>query len=324
MAPPTTTPSLSRLQEAQMNKDLASLVSFARKEFSSLSKGSLTDLLFLCEKALLGDGKVGGVSKTSVVFHMSLALSSHGSQASQAMINAFREAWRVEFPVSVQGRVGEKLTGALKQFKAEKEAKRKPNPRIEPADKTDPLGEFAFSEEREDVPLEPDSSEEKRLYGELSNHFLEGSTAGEHEANLIRSFLVQGLYRDFFCPPELGEILYRGMGVSKKWLETALEGEIPTEYDDSGVDVRCVFKPKPGIGITSWTGDHEIACQFSNTSGKEVEYGVVLHAHAGENRNRFARVPSEDDLEGGLSVSHEHEVIGLGEIKVFRVEWWMF
>ena len=196
------------------------------------------------------------------------------------------------------------------------------NKRITPAQEFEPLGRWAFSEAREDVPWEQNTTEEDTLYSELQRHFKNGSTMSVELSDLVSSFIDRDLYGDYFTPAEQGETLYRGMLVTKEWLSRAL-GDEPLENTGS-LNSGFTFKPYSGIGTTSWTSDKKTSSSFSRIANdkhnRTHEFGVVLTARVRDNHSKFVRVMDESH-EGGLSLRLEHEVLGLGDISVRKLEW---
>jgi hypothetical protein len=226
----------------------------------------------------------------------------------------FSRLW-LRLPNEVQGNLGKFIRDALAT-----KPRKNINTEITPAQESDPLGRWAFAEDREDVPWEEDTPKESHLFHELGRHYVNGSTMSEPDADLIKTFLSHGLYADYFIPCKQDE-LYRGINVSEDWLKGALgeqrfEIEI-TQSSEGECSGNFTFVPYSGIGATSWTGVESVARGFSKN---RKEYDVVLFALVSDNPDRFCSCP-EDDVPGGVAVSGESEFLGLGEIKIYKFSW---
>jgi hypothetical protein len=199
--------------------------------------------------------------------------------------------------------------------------RRKPNPEITPASENAPLGRWAFSQERVDVPFEVDTQEEKRLRSEFVRHFLVGGTMQEKDAQLIKSFLESGLYSDFFMKYDSGT-LYRGMRVSGEYLARALGVENTHGLKKTGrkrVEGSLKFVPYDGRPITSWSEDASVSEKFSKESrGVGLDHGVFITARA--SGGTFFTVP-EEDTPGGLSLEGESEALAIGPVEIIEIEW---
>ena len=199
--------------------------------------------------------------------------------------------------------------------------RRKPDPGISPARDNSPLGKWAFSQERVDVPFEPNTQEEKRLRAEFVRHFLVGGTMQEKDAALIKSFLDQGLYSDFFMKYGSGT-LYRGMRVSGEYLARALGVETLSGLKKTGrkkVENGLKFVPNPGRPITSWSEDASVSEKFSKESrGVGLDHGVLVTARG--SGGIFFTVP-EENTPGGLSLEGESEVLAIGPVEIIEIEW---
>lgn len=199
--------------------------------------------------------------------------------------------------------------------------RRKPDPGITPARDDSPLGKWAFSQERVDVPFEPNTQEEKRLRAEFVRHFLVGGTMQEKDAQLIKGFLESGLYSDFFMKYGSGT-LYRGMRVTGEYLARALGVKDLSGLKKTGrkkVENGLKFVPHEGRPITSWSEDASVSEKFSKESrGIGLDHGVLVLARG--SGGTFFTVP-EEDTPGGLSLEGESEVLAIGPVEIIEIEW---
>lgn len=204
----------------------------------------------------------------------------------------------------------EKLSKGLSKFSdAEEEA---------PADA--PLGRFAFPLKRRGLPPEPDTAEEKKLFQALDAHFNDNLKLNKKAAAQIEDFLAQGLYPQVFSPPEEGEV-FRGMGVSKQWLAKALSVSIKDIPKKGNQEISMTYSPKTG-GVSSWTTSKTVSSKFSDSSDKYNVVSVTLHARVSDNPNKFISGPEHlYKLDYIAQFANEKEVIGLGDIVVYKISW---
>jgi hypothetical protein len=112
--------------------------------------------------------------------------------------------------------------------------------------------------------------------------------------------------------------LLRGMVLTKE----ALTKFLGKEVGENGSYENCIFTPKQGAYVSSWTTETKIAEIYSALFNKAQPYGVVLTAYATDNPNCFVACPNGlYKVKGFDQFSGEQEYLGLGEIKVARVEW---
>lgn len=185
------------------------------------------------------------------------------------------------------------------------------------ADLDDPLGRIAFAPARKGAPYEPDTSLEKKLGKAIENHFEGINMLSPEMAQLIRDLMSQGLYPSMFAEPTVG-IVYRGMNLEGRgvaWLKKMAGGELIGKK--GMLDVSMNYKPKRGAA--SWTTSKKVAEGFFSTG---VDYHIILHARVEDNPGMFL------SAEKGLYKTDfaerfvdEREAIGLGTIRVFRIEW---
>lgn len=186
------------------------------------------------------------------------------------------------------------------------------------------LGRIAFGSERSDVPYEVDTPREDALSTSLYSHFSSAEELERNDADLLQSFMKKGWYSDVFHPPA-SKVVYRGLGVSGVWLRRALRLDSKELLDDKGTsDASFLYRPRPPAASSSWTTSPAVAWDFASKQvGRfDVEWRVVLHASTSDNNDSFIAG------EGGLyrvdnfrSYDGEDEVLGLGQIHVFKVEW---
>jgi hypothetical protein len=238
--------------------------------------------------------------------------------------NDFKRLWP-RLAENIKGNFASILQSAWESFLSHIKTNRDINKRITPAQESDPLGRWAFAEERSDVPWEQNTNGEDTLYTELQRHFKNGSTLSVELSDMISSFIERDLYPDYFTPADTRETLYRGMLVKREWLEAAIGSSDTTQPQQGSITKKFVFKPYAGVGTTSWTSDKKTSSSFSrvqvdNKHDRSHEFSVVLTASVKDNTSKFVRVP-DDSNEGGLSLRLEHEVLGLGDIHVKKLEW---
>lgn len=187
-----------------------------------------------------------------------------------------------------------------------------------------PLGRFAFPKYRRGLPPEPDTPLEVKLFNALEDHVVRNSKLNAKEAMWIEDLLAKGLYPSVFSPPDSSEV-FRGMKVSRQWLAKFLGVAGAAQVPKSGErEVDTVFKPKNGGG-SSWTMDDAISNRFSTKRSVLKTPGsvsVTLCAKVADNPNKFVTGPGHlYQLDYIAGFSDEAEVIGLGDINVYKIVW---
>lgn len=186
------------------------------------------------------------------------------------------------------------------------------------APKGSPMGQIAFATSRPKKPYELNTDVESDLLHALEDHF-EGSTPLKAKnVKKIRDFIANGWYSDTFKVPD-SDTLYRGMAVSESWLQEKLGID---ELDDSGSEEVDYSYGKPSE-TSSWTDELRIAKKFSLDAADDIRkpYMVVMHALSSDNPNSFIDCRGLYDLIELERYSEESECMGLGSIKVFKIEW---
>lgn len=183
-----------------------------------------------------------------------------------------------------------------------------------------PLGRIAFAPHRleKSVPkTEVDTDREHDLYRALERHIDFNTKLTKDDTDFIKSLMKKGYYQNMFKPPEV-ERLYRGMNIPARWLRKIL-GLGPNDpiRPKGSADVSFRYRPRSG-NATSWTKSKKVSRGFGGIG----MYSVVFTAFTSDNPNSFL------DLNGGIynvdpfhDMAGEKEIIGMGPIRVSKVEW---
>jgi hypothetical protein len=178
-----------------------------------------------------------------------------------------------------------------------------------------PLGKFAFSPMRPEVPLEKNTAVENELQAAIERHVSQNKKLSAGHARLLRTFIHNNWYSALFTEPE-ASVVFRGMSVSEKYLKNILGpdyGEIPVRGKEY---VDWVFEPREST--SSWTTSKELAGDF--TVGEDY-YGVTLIAMVHDNPDKFVDMRHLYSLKFLRGWEHEKEIIGVGSIKIIAVQW---
>lgn len=178
----------------------------------------------------------------------------------------------------------------------------------------DPLGRIAFANDRRGMPQELDTALEEKLRRALVDHFEGYKLLSPENAQIIQGFIAQGLYPSIFSEPST-PIVVRGMSVSQGWLTKALKRKPEAR---GKADVNFKFVPK--MGASSWTSSKKVAQGF-HLLGADID--IIMCASVDDNQGKFvsagAGLYSTDFVSSRFK--EEKEAIGLGSIKVFKIEW---
>lgn len=207
-----------------------------------------------------------------------------------------------------------------------------------------PLGKIAFDPQRKDSAgrkrgeIEPNTEIEddiyKRIMGYVSTNY---AKSDPHIDDVLRQVIASGEYSDMIKPPDQSYV-YRGMGVDEETMKTFIGAEDlldvreePWIMDNMVKIYDRSFLLNPGLtnlsrALSSWTTEIEVARRFSfprseSRGDGSGGFAVVLYASPAENPSAFLDISGMYNLKGVGSFSHEKEVIGIGEIKVSKVEY---
>lgn len=199
------------------------------------------------------------------------------------------------------------------------------------------LGDVEFSQHRTDgVPTdEPDTPEEKALYGELMSWV--GSSniwEGEKTTKLLQRLLLHPKYKGFFTRPRAGSTLYRGISSVpidkvRGWLRAGGEAEALAAFDGGPAagetPTRLIVTPGDK-GMASWTYSEWTARKkFAETKSDpgSDKCDLVFAASADDNTGSFldlsriqAAVP---DLR--YAGEDESEVLALRHVQLSSLRW---
>lgn len=192
-----------------------------------------------------------------------------------------------------------------------------------------PLGRIAFGTYRLDKPYEADTDSESELISALRRHISHDSIPlPKEQALFIKKLIDDGLYDEVIQKPTDADVVYRGFSFTDSRLRKFLNLRDDEEIPKSGsAQLNMIIKPRQDRGwVTSWTKNVRVAQQFANmyfttrTDSDRIRWAAVVSASVQDN-DFF-------DLEGLYNrvsifshASVEKEVIGIGEIKINKIEW---
>ena len=191
-----------------------------------------------------------------------------------------------------------------------------------------PLGKFAFPLQRNrkgaQLPEEPDTWEEEQLFDELGDHFsFKNKKISSDTAAMMKGFLERGEYKKVFHEPSSNEIIFRGMKTSLSFIENVATtvGESFDELALTG-ELEGTFVYTPLFGASSWTLDKDTAEEFRGRWHSGGQNSVIIHARVSDNIKKLVMCRDGIYDVGGLGLyTHEDEVIALGKIKAFKLEY---
>ena len=186
------------------------------------------------------------------------------------------------------------------------------------------LGIYAWPTNRikDHLPYEKNTDEEELLSSELYAHFQNTKTKSvsgidEKGASILKKMLANGEYPDIIREPKT-KIIMRGMAVSDQELRSLSGGD----YVVQGKTLKYsgIFIPKKSA--SSWTTSKTSAIGFAKENESNAKmHCIVLIAQVSENPGKLLQC--DDALykfDFAESVSDEHEVIALGNIKMYAIE----
>lgn len=214
------------------------------------------------------------------------------------------------------------LGSALRRVET-KFSSKKPDTNAE-APPTAPLGQFAFAQNRTDkVPFESNTEIENKLFQRLSGYFTENIPIKDEDVETLKAFLKKGLYSPVIHVPNV-PVVYRGMNVRREWLSKAIKKPTSLLGKKGTLEKSFTFAPKHSA--SSWSESKAVAKKFTkeDDSGSlgDRYYSVVMHASVESNSNKFIACPKGlYKVDAFASFKSEKEALGLGDIKVFKIEW---
>lgn len=190
-----------------------------------------------------------------------------------------------------------------------------------------PLGRIAFSPERKQrdpkIPFEANTKIEERLRDALIGFIGSNIDIDPSSSELVQQLLANGHYDDIIIKTS-GKTIYRGMLVNRKGF-SKLVGHSAEEIrsmigsSEGTFDINLNFKPIKDSGWSSWSDHRDVAVKFAKLDDDPDFVCVILHADADEN-TFFDFSELYDNLPGVYSLKSEREHVGIGNVKVHKIE----
>jgi hypothetical protein len=198
-----------------------------------------------------------------------------------------------------------------------------------------PLGKWAFADQRDSVPPEPNTKKEQALYNAIIKHFMDNPLLPRDECDLIQGFMKKGLYSDVFMEPQVPTV-YRGINVT---LEVASSIGLLKWYENSPVNLLAynsktrIINPQSGQWSSSWStarlgsrdDTESVVWNYAagNTAyGRKGPIGIVYCADVAANPLKFIDCEPLYELKGVPTVEDEVEAIGMGPIEIKKMYFW--
>lgn len=184
-----------------------------------------------------------------------------------------------------------------------------------------PLDNYAFAEDRDDVPEEKNNKFEQELFDTLKDYILDNVPISQEVGEAMKELLASGQYQKIFHRPSK-ETMYRGMAVDQEFLKKLTNSKNVSSNDE--IKGRFVFEPREGMYVSSWTDDIRVAEEFSMPMNRrKYPYSLIMVAHVNDNKDSFVSCPDGLYRLKTLSQrSSESEYLGLGSIMVSGVKWY--
>jgi hypothetical protein len=179
-----------------------------------------------------------------------------------------------------------------------------------------PLGKIVFPLLRGGVPFERNTQLENELQEAILDHITMNKPLEDKEIQAIKD-IVQGDYYPNWFRESTAKIVFRGMGVSKKYIANILQKKVEVIPARGEAKVSWDFTPLDGRSVSSWSLDEDEAEVF--TRGGSIP--LVMTARVGENSGKFIDLSRLYAIEAFSSYDYEQEVVGVGPIKIFKVRW---
>jgi hypothetical protein len=180
-----------------------------------------------------------------------------------------------------------------------------------------PLGRIAFPTLRDDVPFEKNTAVETNLQSAIYAHIIHNKPIRTNDAVLIKDFIQRNFYSNIFGEPDT-DLVYRGMSVTKDYIANILGVE---QIAPSGeVEVDWDFTPLSQT--SSWTIDDEVAIEEFSGKTDRNNISLLMTAKVDENSGKFVDFSKLYSMKSFREYSNEQEVVGVGNIKIFKIWWW--
>ena len=209
-------------------------------------------------------------------------------------------------------------------------------------DVSDPLGAYAFSPQRvrgrkqtkmRTPPPEENTELENQLLAALEGHMLGKTPIDKGTADAILDLVNRGLYQDVFGSCADCGSVFRGIGVTEKFVIDVL-GMTPDDLvrmkseGNETIDGNWVVPNRGDAYSSSWTAKFDKANHFAFRipRGGKYNFALILEARVSDNEGKFIDVSDlglkvalrDKSAKVGMLASEE-EVIGLGDIRISRV-----
>ena len=180
-----------------------------------------------------------------------------------------------------------------------------------------PLGRIAFPTLRDDVPFEKNTPVETNLQSAIYAHIIHNKPIRLNDAVLIKDFIQRNFYSNIFGEPNV-DIVYRGMAVTDDYIANILGAYKVKPNGEEEVD----WDFTPLSQTSSWTIDDEVAIdEFSGKTDRN-NISLLMAAKVDENSGKFVDFSKLYKMKSFQDYSTEQEVVGVGNIKIFKIWWW--
>lgn len=185
------------------------------------------------------------------------------------------------------------------------------------------LGKYAWPANRmeDHLPYEKNTDEEELLSSQFYTHFQSttnksASGIDEKGVNILKKMLANGEYPDIIREPKTKTIM-RGMAVSDQELRSLSGGDYVAQ--GKTLNYSGIFIPKKSA--SSWTTNKPSAIGFARQNESNVKmHCIVLIARVSDNPGKLLQCDNAlYKFDFAESVTDEHEVIALGNIKTYAI-----
>jgi hypothetical protein len=185
-----------------------------------------------------------------------------------------------------------------------------------------PLGKIVFPSLRANVPLEKNTAIETTLQSAIYGHIVNNKSLKGKDAQLIKTLVSGNFYPRWFGEPS-ARTVYRGMCVTKSYIAKILKGDPDKDQVGNRGEVLLSWDFSPTGETSSWSIDRTVSeCEYTG-AGDDGNYGLLLIAKVSQNPGKFVDITRLYDIEAFSGFANDQEVIGIGDIRVNRIKWWI-
>lgn len=189
------------------------------------------------------------------------------------------------------------------------------------------LDKYAFADERDNVPSEPNNYTEESLLRDILAYLNGNFQIQQNSVEMIKGFLNSSEYSDIFVKPDV-DAVYRGLFMNPESASKII-GITPDKFKVKmgKHDGVITLHPRDGV-VSSWSKNFSTALNFGRNelikNGSEEDIIFLFKAVVSDNEGSMLDLRELYKLNNRIlkAASNEEEVFCFGPVRINQVKWY--